>query len=72
MNQIPTPVQHPLAIGDRAVAKKPSCPCKGATFSNVDGVVMKVIHNQTGYWYYLSSGVTIRGEWVTEVQRAGA
>lgn len=68
MNQIPTPIEHPIPIGTAIVARKPSCPCKGATFTTVEGVVMKVIHNQTGHWYYINSGVTIRGEWIQSVK----
>jgi hypothetical protein len=64
MNQINTPVEHPVAVGITVVANRPSCPCKGATFSLVEGAVRKVIHNQTGYWYYLSTGITVRGEWI--------
>jgi hypothetical protein len=69
MNQIPTPVTHPIAIDRKVVANKPSCPCKGATYSLVEGVVKKVIHNQTGFWYYLDIGVTVRGEWIQSVKQ---
>lgn len=68
MNQIPTPVSHPIALETKVVANKPSCPCKGATYSLVEGVVKKAIHNQTGYWYYLDIGVTVRGEWIQSVK----
>lgn len=33
----------------------------------VSGNVKKVIHNQMGWWYYLSSGVTVRDIWVKNV-----
>ncbi len=68
MNQIPTPVTHPIPLDTKVVANKPSCPCKGASFTLVEGVVKKVIHNQTGFWYYLGDiGVTVRGEWIQSI-----
>lgn len=65
MNQLPTAITHPLAVGDKVTAKRPSCQCKGAKIEEVSGEVRKVIHNQMGWWYYLSSGITVRDIWVS-------
>ena len=64
MNQINAAVPHPIAMDKKVMALRPSCPCKGATFERVEGIIKKVIHNQTGYWYYLSVGITIKADWV--------
>lgn len=60
-------VNHPIPLERKVRANRPSCPCKGAKLIPVEGVVKKVIHNHTGYWYYLDIGTTIKGEWVTDV-----
>ena len=57
-------VIHPLALDTKITAMKPSCPCKNAKYEQVVGVVKKIIQNQSGYWYYLDIGVTIRGDWI--------
>lgn len=60
-------IQHPLAVGVKIRAMKPSCPCKNAKYEAVDGVIMKVIRNQSGYWYYLDVGTTVRSDWIKYV-----
>lgn len=61
-------VNHPIPLDRKIRANRPSCPCKGAKLIVVEGTVSKVIHNNTGYWYYLGdAGVTVKGEWVEAV-----
>lgn len=61
-------VQHPIAVGKRIIADRPSCPCRGAQIIKTEGVVGKVIQNNAGFWYYLTDvGVTVKGEWVKAV-----
>lgn len=67
MNQIIPPIEHPLSVDAHVTAQRPSCQCRGATMQEVSGNVKKVIHNQMGWWYYLSSGVTVRDIWVKNV-----
>lgn len=67
MNQLNTPITHPLAVGTKVTANRPSCPCKGAKIQSVTGVIQKIIHNQTGYWYYLGTGTTVKDLWVVQV-----
>jgi len=67
MNQIYV-VDHPVALGKRIRAQRPSCACRGAKIEQVEGTVGKVIHNSSGYWYYLTEpGVTVKGQWVDMV-----
>jgi hypothetical protein len=67
MNQIPTPITHPLTENVTVRANRPSCPCKGATYERVEGIVKKIIPNQSGYWYYLSTGITVKDAWIDQV-----
>lgn len=64
MQQQISGIAHPLALETKVTASKPSCPCKAATHMLVSGVIKKVIQNQAGYWYYLDSGITIKGDWI--------
>lgn len=57
-------VTHPIPLETKVHALRPSCPCKNAKHEAVDGVVKKIIQNQAGFWYYLDTGITIRGDWV--------
>lgn len=67
MNQIFV-IDHPVALGTRVHAMRPSCQCRGAKLEPIEGTVGKVIHNQAGYWYYLTEpGVTVKGQWVDAV-----
>lgn len=66
MNQIYS-VQHPIDLNKKVQANRPTCACKNAKFELVEGKVLKVIHNNTGYWYFLDSGITIKGAWITDV-----
>lgn len=68
MNQIFAAVDHPIAEGKRVHAMRPSCPCKGAKLEPFEGTVGKVIHNSSGYWYFLTEpGITVKGAWVDAV-----
>lgn len=60
-------IEHPLPLETKVTAMKPSCPCKNAKYEKVVGVVKKLIHNPSGYWYYLDIGITIRGEWIQHI-----
>jgi hypothetical protein len=62
-DQIPS-VAHPIPLETKVTVLKPSCPCKNAKYETVTGVVKKVIQNQTGYWYYLDIGITVKDAWV--------
>jgi hypothetical protein len=65
---ITQPINHPLSVGQLVRANRPSCPCKAAKLIPVFGRIGKVISNNSGHWYYLSdAGVTVKGEWITEV-----
>lgn len=66
MNQIFV-VDHPIALGKRIHAMRPNCPCKAAKLEPVEGVVQKVIQNQSGVWYFLSTGITVKAAWVDNV-----
>lgn len=57
-------IQHPLSTETRVTALRPSCPCKNAKYEQISGVIKKVIQNQAGYWYYLDTGITIKGDWI--------
>lgn len=71
MNELYGEINHPIAVGKQVLASKPSCPCKAATYTDVKGTVGKVIHNQAGWWYYLSDiGVTVKGEWIKQIYHA--
>lgn len=61
MNQI---FQHPLPLGQRVLATKPRCNCKGGGTEQVTGTILKVINNQSGFWYYLDSGSSVQDQWV--------
>lgn len=68
MNQIYPQVDHPVPLNTVVFAERPTCQCVGGKKEPVTGKVLKVIHNNTGYWYYLDSSVTIKGEWITKVR----
>jgi hypothetical protein len=60
-------VTHPIPVDSTIEALKPICPCKGGGFEPVVGKVLKVIHNQAGYWYYLDINQTVRADRVTKL-----
>lgn len=62
-----TIVSHPLPAETKILASKPSCPCKGATWSDVQGTIKKSISNNSGLWYYLDIGITVKSDWVKNV-----
>lgn len=64
-----TDIVHPLPLNAIVVSKKPPCACKGpnAPWEYTKGAVRKVINNHSGIWYFLSSGSTVRSDWVSEV-----
>lgn len=61
------PIRHPIPINTTITALKPSCPCRNAKFTPITGTILKVIQNQSGNWYYLDAGITIKGDWVTSI-----
>ncbi len=66
MNQIIN-INHPLVLDTKIKASRPRCQCKGGGTEIVIGVIKKVISNNTGNWYYLSTGVTVQDRWVVEI-----
>lgn len=65
-----TVVSHPLALDTVIEFTKPICPCKGGGTELSTGKVLKIINNQSGVWYYLDVGVTIRAERVQRIVRS--
>ncbi|RWZ87315.1 MAG: hypothetical protein EO766_12380 [Hydrotalea sp. AMD] len=57
-----------LPLNSFIIAKKPECPCRGGGFTQVQGTIQKIISNQSGTWYYLSSGSTINADWIISSQ----
>lgn len=57
-------VSHPLTEGTKLEANKPQCPCKGSRWQVIQGTVKKVITNNSGVWYFLDTGYTVKAEWV--------
>lgn len=62
-----TVVSHPIELDKVVEVTRPSCQCRGAKLEHLVGKVTKVIKNNSGFWYYLSTGVTVKAEWVTAV-----
>lgn len=62
-------IVHPLALNTVIVSSKPPCTCKGpnAPWEETKGIVRKVINNHSGVWYFLSSGSTVKSDWVREI-----
>jgi hypothetical protein len=60
-------INHPLKEGDQVLAKIKTCACTGGQPQEVRGKILKVIHNQSGYWYYLSTRHTIKHDNVIKV-----
>lgn len=60
-------INHPLPLNTKIKADKPNCPCKGGGTSTTIGTISKIIQNQSGIWYYLSSGTTISSKWITQI-----
>lgn len=55
------PITHPLPLNTNITATKKQCACRGQQKTNtVSGAILKIIKNHQGYWYYLSSGNTVR------------
>lgn len=67
MQQQFTGIAHPIPLETKVIASRPSCPCKNAKYELVTGVIKKMIQNQSGFWYYLDLGITVRGDWITQV-----
>lgn len=63
-------IVHPLELNTVVVATKPPCSCKGpnAPWEETVGTIKKVINNHSGVWYFLSSGSTVRSDWITEIR----
>lgn len=62
-------IVHPIELNTKVKSRKPPCACKGpnAPWEETVGLVRKVINNHSGTWYFLSSGSTVRDEWITEI-----
>lgn len=60
-------IKHPLQIQTKIKATKPNCPCKGGGYTNVVGTIKKIITNNSGHWYYLDTGNTVKADWITEI-----
>jgi len=62
-------VQHPLTVNTIVKSAKPPCACDGpnAPWTETTGIIRKVINNHSGTWYFLSSGSTVRADWIKEV-----
>jgi hypothetical protein len=67
MEIVMTTITHPIALESVVEAKRPQCPCKGASFTLVTGRVKKVITNQSGHWYYLDNRITVPANAITRV-----
>ena len=62
-----TVVSHPISIDTVIEVTKPICPCKGGGNDLVTGKVLKVITNQSGFWYYLDIGITVKADRVQRI-----
>lgn len=62
-------IVHPLELNTKVISSKPPCTCKGpgAPWEQTTGLVRKVINNHSGVWYFLSSGSTVKSDWIIEV-----
>ena len=63
-------VPHPIIIDTVVEVTKPICPCKGGGFDLVVGKILKVITNQSGFWYYLDIGITVKADRVQRILSA--
>lgn len=61
------PIQHPIAINTTVTANRKTCQCRGGKLEEVTGRVLKVIRNQSGFWYYLDIGATVRADQVLRI-----
>ena len=57
----------PLKEGDEVIAQIKTCACTGGVAKEVRGTIIKVIHNHSGWWYYLSSRHTIKHDNIVKV-----
>lgn len=62
-------IAHPLTLNTVVISRKPPCSCHGpnAPWTETKGIVRKVINNHSGTWYFLSSGSTVKSDWIKEV-----
>lgn len=60
-------MEHPLNIGTKVKAMKSSCACRNARQVEVEGTILKVIHNRLGFWYYLDVGTTVKQDAILSV-----
>lgn len=60
---------HPLELETTVHSGKPPCSCKGpnAPWEDTIGKIKKIINNHSGIWYFLSSGSTVKSDWVKKV-----
>lgn len=62
-------ITHPLEVNTVVRSSKPPCSCLGpnAPWEETKGIIRKVINNHSGVWYFLSSGSTVKADWVKEI-----
>ena len=60
-------VSHPIPVDTIVEVTKPICPCKGGGNDLVVGRILKVITNQSGFWYYLDIGITCKADRVQRI-----
>lgn len=60
-------IKHPLIVGTKVEASQKTCACSGGKFKTVTGTILKTIVNQSGTWYYLDIGATIKSELIRQV-----
>jgi len=61
-------IKHPLTVGTKVEASQKTCACSGGgKYRTVTGKILKTIVNQSGTWYYLDSGATVKSEMIRQV-----
>jgi hypothetical protein len=53
-------LNHPLALNTKIRAAVTGCACRGGRIEIVEGIILKVILNHTGTWYYINTGRTVK------------
>ena len=54
-------------VGDRVIGRRPQCKCKGGGMVTFDAIVLKVMANQRGTWYFLDNKATVESTMVEKV-----
>lgn len=53
-------IPHPLPLNTKVKATVNGCACRGGRLEIVEGIILKVITNHQGVWYYLNTGRTVK------------